>query len=496
MIAQWTAREHEIAIRASIGACRGRIVRALLTESVLVASFGGALGLAATLGIRAWVLWRGGGGEGRFLDFSIDPAIFVQCLVLTMLTGIIAGIAPALFETRRLHANPLRTMTASDRVRQRWRHALVVAEIVVTVALFVETAAMIDGYQRMRNGEMGFAPRPLMSAVVENPAGIAIASTLEAIGRLPGIAGVAGATAAPFSAAAGREQVASDAGGSNALRAERATVTGDFFATLGVPLRAGRSFSSQDPPAARIAVVSESVATRLFPGASAVGQRLWIAGAPHDIVGVVADYAHTPAQAAIVHPRVFLPLATDAKNVRRLAFIIRAVTDPGPLVQPVRRQVPEASPGTIVTSAYTFDRIREIGSQEVLVGTAPLVPLIAIGTLLTTAGIYGVLALAITRRSRELAVRMAIGATGGDVVRLVTAHTIRLVGLGAALGIGVTFGLARVVRAAGGAGSIWDPPLHVFVWPVVAVIVIGAIATWVPSRRALRINPAVVLRST
>ena len=106
------------------------------------------------------------------------------------------------------------------------------------------------------------------------------------------------------------------------------------------------------------------------------------------------------------------------------------------------------------------------------------------------------LAFAITRRSRELAVRMAVGATSADVVRLVTAHTLRLVGIGAALGIALTFGLSRVVRAVGGAGSIFDPALHVFVWPVVAVIVIGAIATWVPARRALRINPAVLLRST
>src|SRR6185436_19060403 len=132
-------------------------------------------------------------------------------------------------------------------------------------------------------------------------------------------------------------------------------------------------------------------------------------------------------------PRIFLPLATDAKNLRRLAFVIRAESDPGPLVQPVRRQAAEGAPGTIVSSAFTFDQIRKVGSQEVLVGTAPLVPLIAIGTLLTAAGIYGVLAFAITRRSRELAVRMAVGATSGDVVRLVTAHTVRLVGFGAGL---------------------------------------------------------------
>jgi putative ABC transport system permease protein len=497
MIAQWTAREHEIAIRASIGASRARIVRALLTESVLVASLGGVAGVGATLALRAVVLWRaGGGGDGRFLVFSIDPVIFVQCAAVTALTGLVAGIAPALYETRRLHTNPLRTLAASDRVRQRWRHALVIAEIAVTVALFVEAAAMIDGYQRMRAGEMGFATGPLMTASLENPAGVSIAPTLDVLRRLPGVAMVAAGTGGPFGGGTGRERVAADAGGSNAVVAERMAVTGDFFAALGVRMRAGRMFSSQDSPAARVAVANESLAKRMFPGTSAVGQRIWIAGAPDDIVGVVADYAHNPMQVPGAHPKIFLPLAADARNLRRIQFIVRAESDPGPLVQPVRRQAPGAAPGTVVTSAYTYDQIRAVGSQEVLVGTAPLVPLIAIGTLLTTAGIYGVLAFAITRRSRELAVRMAIGATGQDVVRLVTAHTFRLVGIGAALGTGMTFALARAARASGGAGSIFDPAAHVFLWPVVIMIGLGAIATWIPSRRALKINPAVLLRST
>jgi putative ABC transport system permease protein len=107
-----------------------------------------------------------------------------------------------------------------------------------------------------------------------------------------------------------------------------------------------------------------------------------------------------------------------------------------------------------------------------------------------------VLAFAITRRSRELAIRMAVGATSADLVRLVTAHTTRLVGIGATVGIALTFALSRVVRASGGAGSVFDPPAHVFAWPVVAVLVIGAVATWMPCRRALKINPAVLLRST
>jgi len=142
MIAQWTAREHEIAIRASLGASRGRIVRALLTESVLVAMAGGALGVCATLALQGILIHRTGGG--MFFDFSIDPAVFVQSAIVTLATGIIVGVAPALTETRRLHANPLSAIAGSDRVQQRWRHALVVLEITVTVALLVETGAMVD----------------------------------------------------------------------------------------------------------------------------------------------------------------------------------------------------------------------------------------------------------------------------------------------------------------------------------------------------------------
>jgi ABC-type antimicrobial peptide transport system permease subunit len=134
--------------------------------------------------------------------------------------------------------------------------------------------------------------------------------------------------------------------------------------------------------------------------------------------------------------------------------------------------------------------------QEMLVGTAPLVPLIAIGTLLTTTGIYGVLAFAIARRSKELALRIAIGASARDLIRLVSAHSLRLVAIGTVLGIAAMFGLTQIVRAGGGAGSPFDPTWPAFAIPVAIVVAIGALATWIPSRRAMRINPAVLLRTT
>src|SRR5207249_3762275 len=132
----------------------------------------------------------------------------------------------------------------------------------------------------------------------------------------------------------------------------------------------------------------------------------------------------------------------------------------------------------------------------ILVGTAPFVPLIAIGMLLTAAGIYGVLAFAIARRSKELAVRVAIGATGRDLVELVAGHSARLVAIGLLLGVAATYALRQIGRATGGGGSIFDARWQAFAIPVLIVLSIGALATWIPSRRAVKINPAVLLRTT
>jgi ABC-type antimicrobial peptide transport system permease subunit len=246
----------------------------------------------------------------------------------------------------------------------------------------------------------------------------------------------------------------------------------------------------------RTAIVNETLARHLSPARDAIGSRVWIDQTAYDIVGVVADYSGNPFQPPDLAAKMFLPLGPESKDLKRLQFLVRATGDPVPLVQTARRVIRDAAIGNIVTGAYTLDQIVAVMGQEMLVGTAPLVPLIAIGMLLTTAGIYGVLAFAIARRSRELAVRVAVGASGGDLIRLVAAHSLRLVAAGCVFGIGVTFGLSRIVRAGGGGGSIYDPGWPAFAIPVLIVAVIGVLATWIPSRRALRINPAVLLRTS
>ncbi len=149
-----------------------------------------------------------------------------------------------------------------------------------------------------------------------------------------------------------------------------------------------------------------------------MGARLWIANVPYDIVGVVADYARNPLLASLPEPRVFVPLAPDSKDVTRMHFLVRARGDPAALVQTVRSEMRKVAAGTTVGSVETVDEMIDAGGREMLIGTAPLFPLVTIGILLTMAGIYGVLAFAIARRSRELAVRVAVGASAADVVRL------------------------------------------------------------------------------
>jgi hypothetical protein len=289
--------------------------------------------------------------------------------------------------------------------------------------------------------------------------------------------------------------VAIAANGGEAVVAERGDITEDFFATLGIAMRTGRGFTAADTATSRVAVVNETLARRLYEGRSAVGSRVWVAGAAYDVIGVVADYASHPLRSEMPTPRVFMPLGADSRDTKRMSFVIRAAGEPSGLVQIVRTEIRKAETGTLSVSVETVDQVLDIMGQEMMVATAPLLPLVTIGMLLTTAGIYGVLAFAIARRSRELAVRVAVGASAGDVVGLVARQTLRLIAAGSGLGTLLMFGLARVVRAGGGAGSIWDPSIQSFLVPLAAVAIVAAIATWVPARRALDIDPVVLLRT-
>lgn len=492
IIAQWTAREQELAIRASLGASRGRLVRELLTESMLLATAGALVGVVATFALRRMVLHRV--SLEAFFDLSIGVTPFVLVSIVTILVGIGCGLAPALYETGRLLGNPLLAIGAPERVRQRWRHALVVVEIALTVALTVTTGAMLDSYERAHRADLGFDVGKLMSVRIENETGVPTATLLAALRALPGVTAVAGSTTIPYTLVAAVRPVAKNATGSSATPAEAGAVTSDFFRTLGVPVRAGRGFDATDSARSRTAIVNETLAQQVLGSGNPVGQTVWIGDSAYEVVGVVADYADHPFESRDYKAKAFIPLDVNTRDRNRLPFVIRAAGDPAGLVEAVRRASRQAAPGNTVAGAFTFPEIVSIMGQEILVGTAPLVPLIVIGFLLTAAGLYGVLSFAIARRSRELAVRIAVGAARKDVVRLVAVQSTKLVSIGAAIGIVIMFGLNEIVRAEVGTGSPWDAPWLAFAAPVVLIAAVALLATYIPAKRALQTNAAELLR--
>jgi hypothetical protein len=264
-------------------------------------------------------------------------------------------------------------------------------------------------------------------------------------------------------------------------------------------MRAGRVFDERDTAANElVAIVNDVLAGQLWPSAvgpaaaSALGRQIFVEGRPHTVVGVVTGYAVTAIQPA--RPMAFTPFAQLPTIPHRAEFVMRATGDPAPLTQTIRREIGAIGGGAVVAGVTTIEQIKQIIGQEIIVGTFPLFPLIATGMLLTAAGIYGVLAFAVSRRATELAVRVAVGATSRDLVSLVAAHSLRLLGVGSAIGIGLTFALTRVAQ---GRGGVFDSPgWQAFVVPLVLILSIGAIATLIPVRRALKVNPTTLLRST
>lgn len=494
MVAQWTRREAETAVRAALGASRHRLVRAFLAEALLLASLAGGLGIGGTYVLHA-VMLRNASIVPEFLDPTIHAGVLIKSIAITLAAGLIAGLGPALVETRRLQFDPLRGIAASDRVRQRWSHTLVVVEITLTLALLVVSSSMLGGVTRALSADTGFDSRPLMSAAVERAAGVPAGQLADRIRQVPGVGAVAVTTAVPLAGAGSRQPVGLDSTRGGTTVAERIAIGPGFFSALGVPMHVGRSFTGADRSEVRGAVLNQSLASRLFGMQSPIGRQVWLGREAYEVIGVVRDYMSNPIERRTTAPQIFVALPEDAGDLRVVRFLIRAVGDPAPLVQPVRRSLQDAVPGLLVFNTFTLDQIRTVMGQEAAAGTAPLFPLIVIGMLLMSSGLYGVLAFAVSRRTRELAVRMAIGADRGAQVRFVLTQSLRLVALGSLCGIALTFGLSRLVRAAGGEGSLYDPPWPAFVLPVALVLVVALLATWVPTRRALRIDPARLLRS-
>jgi predicted permease len=489
MIAQWSARQQETAIRAVLGAGRLRIVRMLALEVMIVAVCAGALALAATIALRAVVLRVA--PLSVFFDFSMDFSVLATVTGVTLLAGLLSGLMPALMQTRKLQFNPGAVAQTTSKTQHRFRSALVIAEITVVIALLVVMGAMVNSYSRIMAAGGGFHIDRLVTLRVDAESGVRIPEIVERLRALPGIESATAASALPIFNSDSDQRAMTTSGGDPAP-AGVVYAGSDYFRTAGLTLVRGREFSVQDDVRdSQVAVVNETLARRLWPGADPIGQHIWVNAKPSEVVALAADFVSVFRTTS--PPTVYVPLSQRVGPVQGQQFLIRTAGDPMRVISSLRSEIGLIASDQAVSRVSSVKNQIEAGAAEMLVGVYIFLPLVFVGLLLSAAGMYGILAFTISRRMKELAIRMAVGATARDMLWLVAGETSRLVITGTATG---TLVMLWLVRTAQHESYVFaKPSIAMFAVPVVILLITAAIATWIPARRAMSVDPATTLRA-
>ncbi|HET7459222.1 MAG TPA: ABC transporter permease [Gemmatimonadaceae bacterium] len=511
MLARGAARARELAVRHSLGASRRRLVRQLMTESLVVVSLGGVLGaLVAWWGLR---LLRYGFPD-QLLPFYISlrldgPALAVIAGV-TVLTGLACGIIPAVRGTRLDAGVALRDGggAGTSLHRSRLRGALVAGEIALSVVLLVGALLLTRSYRNYESTDLGFDPHGVVAARLALPRAdyphraqvqAFYARLLERLQQIPGVTGVGSAQGIPFNGWDVETTVELE-GTPPARPGEEETahfqsVTPGFLPTLGVGLVRGRWLTADDRDTLNpAALVNERMVATIFGGRDPIGRRLRVGGPSQPyatVVGVVRDYRHYRLPQPM-HPAVYLPYATY--SMREEDVVVRTSRgEASALVPALRGAVRELDPRVALYRVQTLDEAvsRSLWRQRLQGHVVGLFAALALA--LACVGLYGVVSYAVAQRTRELGVRMALGASRGDVLRLVFAQSGRLVGVGVVIGLAVAWGATRALRSL--LYGVQPTDLATFAAVPACLTAVALLAVLVPARRAARIDPTVAMRA-
>ena len=506
-LAAAAGRRKEIAIQLALGASRGRVVRLLLAESLVLALVGGTLGvLLATRATGALALFLPAAPPGLVLDFPLDGRTLAMALLLTTATGLAIGLVTALQAVRVNVREGLQASgrSASSAAPPRLRHALVVAQTALALVLLIGAGLCLQGLRKARTIDLGLDPDRVLTAGLQigmngytPEAGPAFYRELR--GRLAALPGVEEAALASFFPLG----LAGCKGSGVAVEGylpppgedptyEFAIVSARYFAALRIPLVAGREFTDGDDAAAeRVAVVNEAFARRFWPGQDPVGRRFRSGGQRRRIVGVTPTARYNRLDEA-PSPFFYLPDQQGVPDLD-LGLAVRTSGDPEALVGAVRGAVKGLDPAVDLLRTLTLRRHVEavFFPQRMAAGLLLLLGGVTAG--LAALGVYGVTAFAVTQRTQEFGVRAALGATATEVGWLVLRQTLVLTAVGAGIGLVLSLGLSRLVASFLNGVSPFDPLTYAAVPAFLAAV--GTLAAALPARRAARVDPVVALRS-
>jgi putative ABC transport system permease protein len=502
LLARAAGRQKEIAIRAALGASRWRVVRQLLTESLLLAISGGAAGLL--------LAWRGvelllavaPDNLPRAYDIRLDTRVAGFTLLVSLLTGIVFGLLPALQASK---INLGATLKEGGRdsgglLRRRLRGSLVVSEVALAFVLLIGAGLLIRSFARLTKIDPGLDPRGVLTVDILLPLtkyrdGRSVAffqQTLERVRALPGVE--AAATVNPLPLSGGHSSGAFGIEGrpsptDRAFNAGLRIISPDFFKTFRVPLVNGRLLAESDganaPP---VVVINESLARKYFADEDPLGKRITL-GATRAIVGVVSDVKHSALDEE-AKAEIYLPMAQAPTPLMSLA--VRVNGDPMQMVAAVREQVRAVDKDQPISKIETMERLMDKSVAPRRFNLLLLGVFALVGLALAGVGLYGVMSYTVTQRTREIGVRMAMGAQRGDVLRLVIGEGMKLALIGALLGLGGALALTRLLKTLLFEVSATDPLTFIAIGA--ALIVVALLACWIPARRAASMDPLVSLR--
>ncbi|HKQ78097.1 MAG TPA: ABC transporter permease [Blastocatellia bacterium] len=508
-LARTSARRKEISIRIALGASGWRIARQALTESLLLAFLGGMVGLLLAVWALDLIVEFGPANASRLSEVSLDPRVLSFTLLITLLTGALFGLAPALQSARVSLTEALnesgRASGAGGREGAQLRNLLVILETALAVVLLVGAGLLINSFVRLLRVPPGFNPDGVLIARTTLPAarypeaerGKAVyRQALGRIATLPGVQQVSVASTLPL-ASDWQIGIRVEGGGeSEYYMAYGSWVSGDHFRAMGIQLKSGRAFTDEDrADTTPVVVINETMARRFWPGQDAIGKRIrWGGWNPQGwltIAGVAADVKFSTLEAEIPLT-VYMPVFQIPRIRRDAIFIARTTSDPASLASALRREIAAVDPDLPIYDIRTMNQVIA-GSIAQRKFTMGLLAIFAIAALsLAALGLYGVLSYAVTHRTREIGVRMALGGRRLDVLRLVVGQGMKMAMIGAVAGLIASLGLTRMMKGLLFGVNASDP--LTFAAVALLLSMVALVACWVPARRATKVDPMVALR--
>jgi putative ABC transport system permease protein len=506
LLSRAATRQKEMAVRLTVGAGRTRIIRQLLTESALLALSGGVLGLALARSAKDLLVAFISPNLPALEPIALDYRVLGFCLALAVVTGLAFGLAPALRASRISLNEVLKGAgpSASEaRSGMLFRDLLLISETALAMMLLVGGGLLFRSFLRVRGIDLGFKSKNILSMTIDltsseyatpNVQAAFFQQLMERIKGLEGVQAVAGSSCPPLGHRETSVTTALNVEGQDVdiTDADTTAVSTDYFRALGIPLMQGRSFTDADRETSpSVAIVDESFARRYCPGRKCLGGRIgsWVRRKDRlTIVGVVAD-ARDWAEAE-PRPKIYLPFSQASEPY--MTVLVRTAGDPKLWTSAVRSQVASVDRNQPPHDLMTLEDLRTQSLTPRRVSMLLVAAFAALGLILASVGIYGVVSYSVSQRTHEIGIRMALGAERGDVLKIVVAQRLRAVLIGTGIGMAASIGLTRFLQTMLFGIKPTDPAT--FVGVSLILLMVAWLACYIPARRATKVDSMVALR--